>query len=148
MTKCENDEQQSLTTGIERSVFRNMRARARFSRRQPTPLNEALFLIKKSDTSDSPHCESGVWESVHHYPFACPHCAGAGRLVQEKLRREVYSIPFMLNSHTGIPHFLRYISDASCFKATLGPEVRPADDFVIKEKQAKKSPRRDSCNHD
>ena len=100
------------------------------------PLNAILHRIKRSDTSECPHCKNGIRETIPHYILSCPHYRGARHLLQAKLRRDASSIPFLLGTRTGIPHLLRYVSNTNWFKATFG-EVRPDDDFVLEEKEKK-----------
>ena len=113
------------------------------------PLNVILHRIKRSDTSECPHCKNGIRESIPHYLLSCPRYAGPRRLLQAKLRRDAYSIPFLLGTRTGIPHLLRYVSDTNRLKATFG-EVRPGNDLVLKEKMTKKrnQPRRSNDETD
>ena len=100
------------------------------------PLNAILHRIKRSDTSECPHCKCGIRETIAHYILSCPHYRGARRLLQAKLRRDASSIPFLLGTRTGIPHLLRYVSNTNRLKTTFG-EVRPEDNFVLKEKEKK-----------
>lgn len=110
------------------------------------PLNVVLHRIKRSETPDCPHCKNRIRETAHHLLLRCPHYANARRSLREALPRDSSSIPFLLNARNGIPHLLRYISNTNRLKATFG-EVRPADDFVLKEKEVKEKPQ--SCrNHD
>ena len=113
------------------------------------PLNVILHRIKRSDTNECPHCKNGIQESIHHYLLTCPRYAEPRRLLQAKLRRDAYSIPFLLGTRTGIPHLLRYVSDTNRLKATFR-EVRPANDFKLKEKTTKKKsqPRRNNDETD
>ena len=104
------------------------------------PLNVVLHRIKRSDTNECPHCKNGIRESISHYLLSCPQYTGPRRRLQAKLRRDTYSIPFLLGTRTGIPHLLRYISDTNRLKATFG-EVRPENDFVLKEKKSKERKR-------
>ena len=101
------------------------------------PLNTVLHRMKKLNTSECPHCKNGVRETVLHFLLICPHYAGARRLLQSRLRRDASSIPFLLGARKGIPHLLRYVSNSNRLTTTFG-EVRPADDFEIKEKETKK----------
>ena len=101
------------------------------------PLNVILHRIKRSDTPDCPHCKNGIRETIHHFILTCPHYANARNLLRAKLKRDASSIPFLLGARNGIPHFLRYVSNTNRLKATFG-EVRPDDDFVLKEKEPKK----------
>jgi len=103
------------------------------------PLNEILYRIKRSDTPNCPHCQNGIRETIHHYLLACPHYVEARRTLQTKLGRMASSIPFLLGSRVGIPHLLRYVGDTNRLKATFGG-VRPADGFVVKEKEQKEKP--------
>jgi len=100
------------------------------------PLNTFLHRIKRSDTSECPHCKNGIRETIPHYILSCPHYVRARRLLQAKLRRDASSIPFLLGTRTGIPHLLRYISGTNRLKATFG-EVCPDDDFMLKAKERK-----------
>lgn len=100
------------------------------------PLNVILHRIKRSDTPDCPHCKNGIRETIHHYLLTCPHYANARNLLRAKLKREASSIPFLIGARNGIPHFLHYVSNTNRLKATFG-EVRPNDDFVLKEKEKK-----------
>ena len=104
------------------------------------PLNAILHRIKRSETADCPHCKNGRRETIHHYLLVCPKYAGARRLLRAKLQCDATSIPFLIGSRIGIPHLLRYISNTERFKATFG-EVRPDDDFKLKEKEYKKKDR-------
>ena len=80
-----------------------------------------------------------------HYLLFCPRYTEPRRLLQAKLRRDAYSIPFLLGTRTGIPHLLRYVSNTKRLKATFG-EVRPENDLVLKEKTTKErsQPRRNN----
>ena len=49
------------------------------------------------------------------------------------MNQYIVSIPFLLGHPISIPHFLRYVSDTKRLRTTFG-EVRPDDDFVIKNK--------------
>ena len=98
------------------------------------PLNTVLHRMKKISTSECPHCKNGTRETVVHFLLICPHYVGARRLLQSKLRRDASSIPFLLGTRKGIPHLLRYVSNSNRLKTTFG-EVRPADDFELKEKE-------------
>lgn len=102
------------------------------------PLNETLHRIKRSDTPFCPHCRGSTKETVHHFLLACPHYARARRLLQSQLGRHSSSISFLLNSRSAIPNLLRYVSNTNRLRATFG-EVRPADDFVLEVKHAKKT---------
>ena len=101
------------------------------------PLNTVLHRMRKIDTPDCPHCKNGIRETVLHFLLTCPHYANARRLLQSKLRREASSIPFLLGTRKGIPHLLRYVSNSNRLKTIFG-EVRPDDDFELKEKETKK----------
>ena len=106
------------------------------------PLNTILHRMKKHDTPECPHCKNGTRETIPHFLLDCPHYATARRLLQSKLRREASSIPFLLGTRRGIPHLLRYISNTNRLKTTFG-EVRPADDFKLKEKETTKQTNED-----
>ena len=103
------------------------------------PLNVILHWIKRSETSDCPHCRNGIRETVHHFLLTCPHYVNARRLLREALTCDSSSIPFLLSARNGIPHLLRYVSDTNRLKATFG-EVHPADGFEIREKEIKEKP--------
>jgi len=112
------------------------------------PLNVVLHRIKRSETSDCPHCKNGIRESIHHFLLMCPHYAGARRLLHAKLRSNASSIPFLIGTQTGIPHLLRYVNNTNRLKATFG-EVRPKDDFELEEKKIKEKPQsRRNCDED
>ena len=101
------------------------------------PLNTVLHRMKKLDTPECPHCKNGIRETIPHFLLTCPHYATARRLLRSKLKRDAPSIPFLLGTRKGIPHLLRYVSNSNRLKTTFG-EVRPADDFELKEKETKK----------
>jgi len=105
------------------------------------PLNVILHQVKRSDTPDCPHCKNGIQETIHHYLLTCPSYAGARRILQAKLKRDTSSIPFLIGTQIGIPHLLRYVSNTKRLAATFG-EVRPDDDFKLKEKEPKTKQRR------
>ena len=100
------------------------------------PLNSVLHRIKRLDTLDCPHCQQGIRETLLHYLLECPHYAGARRQLHARTGRRSSLIPFLLGNRNGIPHLLRYVGNTNCLKATFG-EVRPAEDFVTKEKESK-----------
>ena len=111
------------------------------------PLGTVLHRIKRADTPDCPHCKNGVRETIHHFLLVCLHYIGARRLLQAKLRRDASSIPFLLGTRKGIPHLLRYVSNSQRLTATFG-DVRPDDDFVIKEKKTKDKRQQRNSDHD
>ena len=100
------------------------------------PLNAVLHRIERSETADCPHCKDGIRETVHHFLLTCPTYAGPRRLLQARLKRDTSSIPFLIGTRKGIPHLLRYISDTKRLRTIFG-EVRPDEDFELKEKQSK-----------
>ena len=101
------------------------------------PLNDTLFRIKRATSSDCNYCGKGVRESIFHYLLICPHYKTARSILHYELGRKATSIPFLLGTRKGIPHLLHFISKTKRFRATFG-EVRPDDDFVIKEKRKPK----------
>jgi ribonuclease HI len=97
------------------------------------PLNVVLHRIKKADSPHCPHCGGNFKESIFHFLLACPHYATARRALQAKLGRKASEITFLIGKRAGIPHFIRFVSATKRLSATFG-EVRPDDDFVIKDK--------------
>ena len=100
------------------------------------PLNVVLHRIKRSDTSDCPHCGNGTSETILHYLFICPHYETARRRIHAATQREKNVFAFLLGSRKGIPLLLHYISDTGRFRTTFG-DVRPPPDFDIRDKQSK-----------
>ena len=105
------------------------------------PLNAVLHRIKRSESPDCPHCKNGIRETVLHYLLTCPSYTGARRLLQARLKHDANSIPFLIGTRIGIPHLLRYVSDTKRLTATFG-EVRPDNNFKLKEKEIREKPRR------
>lgn len=75
-------------------------------RTRHAPLNAVLHRIKRADSPNCPHCEQGTKESIFHYLLICPHHSPHRRILQMELGRDAFSIPFLLGTRTGIPHFL------------------------------------------
>ena len=88
-----------------------------------------------------PHYKNGVRETVLHYLLTCPSYRGARQLLQAILKCDTNSIPFLTSTRKGIPHLLRYINNTKRLTATFG-DVRPDDNFELKEKETKKHSRR------
>ena len=106
------------------------------------PLNTILHRIKRAESAECPHCKKGIRETIHHYLLTCPRYAAARRLLlQAKLKRDSSSIPFLIGSRIAIPRLLRYISATKRFSTTFG-EVRPKDNFILKNKTIKENPKR------
>ena len=94
------------------------------------PLNEVLFRIKRAPSPDCPYCGLGFKETIFHFLLACPRYSGIRGKMLLTLNQHIVSIPFLLGNPTGIPHYLRFVSDTKRLRTTFG-EVRPNDDLVI-----------------
>ncbi len=78
-------------------------------RTRHAPLNDHLYRIGKSLTPNCPHCGPGYDETVKHFLIDCRHYYRARNALYKKLRRNAYSIPYLLNSPKAFPHLLTYI---------------------------------------
>ena len=102
-------------------------------------------LVKKNKNgfacSLGDYCHDSPWikETIFHFLLMCPHYAYIRGKLLLTLHQHIVSIPFLLGDPTGIPHFLRFVSDTKRLRATFG-EVRPADDFKIKSKSELQRP--------
>jgi hypothetical protein len=108
------------------------------------PLNQILHRIKRADSPECPHCRQGTIESLTHYLLFCPRYTRARALLQHRLPRNTLTPEYLLSDRKGIPHLLRFVSNTGRFRTAFG-EVRPDDDFIIKEKEikTKERPRKD-----
>jgi ribonuclease HI len=82
-------------------------------------LNQHLFRIKRVESPSCPHCHGITVETVKHYLLDCPFYRRERHELQTKLRRNAYSITFLLSSPVTIKPLLKFIHSTGWFKSLL-----------------------------
>jgi hypothetical protein len=85
-------------------------------------LNQHLFRIRKVEPPVWPHCRGLTVETVKHVLIDCPFYRHEWHILQQKLRRNATSIPFLLSSPVAVKHVLTFIRSTGRFKSYEEPK--------------------------
>ncbi|KIK38873.1 hypothetical protein CY34DRAFT_90244 [Suillus luteus UH-Slu-Lm8-n1] len=82
------------------------------------PLNQHLFRLTKTDSSDCPRCPY-IDETVPHYLFECLHYLAARQVMSQALGRKATSLSHILTDPEAIVILVRYVNQTHQLKSTL-----------------------------
>jgi ribonuclease HI len=85
-------------------------------------LNQHLFRIRKVESPVCPHCRGLTVETVKHVLIDCPFYRRERHILQQKLRRNATSIPFLLSNPVAVKHVLTFIRSTGRFKSYEEPK--------------------------
>ena len=95
------------------------------------PLNNNLFRIKRTATSNCPHCRAGTRETLLHFVLFCPHYEEARQHIRDIINRQKNVLAYLMGKREGIPSLLCYIGTTGRMIQSLG-NVTPPDDFTLR----------------